>query len=608
VSSTEKRQVRGGFAAGLLAALALTALILLQAATASAAVLPEKITENMALNALGSPYTGGVVKIEPGVTVEAAPGTVVKVSTLEVFGTLKAEGTAESPVAFRASSETTRWNGIVFKAGSGGSVLDHTEVARAAETYGKAIEIRESSPRITNSLIRESGWYGIFTVAGSPEIAHDTITGCASSAAYFGGEAGKTLEINFHDNLVELCGGSAAVAVEPGGNIIATSLGNNVLRKNSSLQGIYYNGGPYEAEIPPDIPNNVITEGTGGSRTNENAFSGVLKKSATWEAPSATISLGGTFKVPSGVTLTLKPGVVVQATGLFEVLGTLKAEGTAEAPVAFIPSSYSSTWRGMVFKPGSGESVLDHVVVSQAGESFGKAIEIRESSLRITNSLISESTYYGLFTVAGSPEIANDTIVYCGSSAAYFGGEAGKTLEVNFHDNLVEHCGGSAAVFVEPGGTVIATSLGNNVLRKNSSLQGIYYNGSPHEAEFPPDIANNVITEGTGGSSTNQDAFSGVLKKSATWESPTPPLYTGEITIASTGSLKLGPGVSLHTRFLKVQGTLKAEGTEAEPVFVTGPRGESAGEWRSINSNPEAANRFSITLKSSSAAPNPGKG
>jgi RHS repeat-associated protein len=586
VSSARERQVRKRVVLGLLAGFALAALLLIRTATASATVLPEKITENMALNALGSPYTGGVVKIEPGVTVEAAPGTVVKVSTLEVLGALKAEGTAESPVAFRASSETARWNGIVFKAGSSGSVLDHTEVARAGETYGKAIEIIESSPRITNSLIRESGWYGIFTRAGSPEIAHDTIAGCASSGAYFGGEVGKTLEVNFHDNLVELCGGSAAVFVEPGGTVIATSLGNNVLRTNSSLQGIYYNGGPYEAEIPPDIPNNVITEGTGGSHTNENAFSGVLKKSATWEAPTATISLGGTFKVPSGVTLTLKPGVVVHATGLFEVLGTLKAEGTAESPVAFIPSSSSSTWRGIVFKPGSGESVLDHVVVSQAGESFGKAIEIRESSPRITNSLISESTYYGLFTVAGSPEIAHDTISYCGSSAAYFAGEVGKTLEVNFHNNLVEHCSGSAAVSVEPGGTVIATSLGNNILRKNSSLQGIYYNGSPHEAEFPPDIANNAIVEGTGGSSTNQDAFSGVLKKSATWEVPTAPLYMGEVRVAGTATLSIGPGVALHTRFIKVEGTLKAEGTLTKPVFITGPRNESAGEWGSIKFEP----------------------
>jgi RHS repeat-associated protein len=586
MSSAGQRQGCGGAVRRSLVGLVFTALILFQAATASATVLPEKITENMTLSPLGSPYTGGVVKIEPGVTVEAGPGTVVKVSALEVLGTLKAEGTLEAPVAFRAASETSRWHGIVFKSGSGGSVLDHAEVTRAGELFEKAIEVKESSPRITNSLIRESGYYGIFTKAGSPEIAHDTILYCGSSGAYFGGESGKTLEVNFHDNVVEGCGGSAAVAVEPSGTVVATSLGSNVLRKNSSLQGIYYNGAPYEAEIPPDIPNNVIVEGTGGSATNEDAFSGVLKKSATWEAPTALISLAGTFQVPSGVTLTLKPGVVLHATGLLEVLGTLKAEGTAEAPVAFLPSSPSSTWRGIVFKPGSGASVLDHAEIARAGESFGKAIDIRESSPRITNSLIRESTYYGIFTKAGSPEIAHDTILYCGSSGAYFGGESGKTLEVNFHDNTVEGCGGSAVVYVEPGGTVVATSLGNNVLRKNSSLQAIYYNGAPYEAEIPPDIANNIAAENTGGSSTNQDAFSGVLKKSATWEAPTAPLYAGEITIASTATLNIGPGIALHTRFLRVQGTLKAEGTEAKPVFFTGPNNESAGEWRAIKFEP----------------------
>jgi hypothetical protein len=246
-SSSRPSLLRSTFFTGLLALLCLCF-----PGTVLATVLPEKITENMTLTAAGSPYTGGVVKIEAGATVKAEPGAVVKVSYLEVFGTLAAEGTAEAPVAFKPGSELGRWNGIIFKPGSGASALDHTEVVRAGEVFGKAIEIKEASPRITNSLIRESTYYGIFTRVGSPEIAHDTISGCAEMGAYFHGEEKKTLEINFHDNVVEGCGGSAAVYVEPSGNLVATSLGNNVIRKNSALQGIYYNGGPYEAEIPPD--------------------------------------------------------------------------------------------------------------------------------------------------------------------------------------------------------------------------------------------------------------------------------------------------------------------------------------------------------------------
>ncbi|HET7508962.1 MAG TPA: right-handed parallel beta-helix repeat-containing protein, partial [Solirubrobacterales bacterium] len=576
-----QHQIRYGLGAFLALALFFC---LIGPGSAAATVLPEKITENMTLTAAGSPYTGGVVKIESGATVKAEPGAVVKVSYLEVFGTLVAEGSSEAPVAFKPGSELGRWNGIVFKPGSGASVLDHAEVVRAGEVFGKAIEIKESSPQITNSLIRESTYYGIFTRVGSPEIAHDTITGCAEMGAYYHGEEKKTLEINFHDNVVEGCGGSAAVYVEPSGNLIATSLGNNVIRKNSALQGIYYNGGPYEAEIPPDIADNSISENTGGSSTNQDAFSGLLKKSATWEVPGVQLYISGTFKIASGVTLTLKPGVAIRS-GAIEVLGTLKAEGTAESPVAFLPPSETGRWNGIVFKPGSGASVLDHAEVVRAGESFGKAIEIKESSPQITNSLIRESTYYGIFTRVGSPEIAHDTITGCAEMGAYYHGEEKKTLEINFHDNVVEGCGGSAAVSVEPSGNVIATSLGNNIIRKNSSLQGIYYNGAPYEAEIPPDIANNLVTENSGGGSTNHDAFSGVLKKSATWEAPTAPLYfEGELTIASGASLALKPSVAVHVKnFINVLGTLKAEGTSAKPVLFTGVNGEAAaGEWRAI--------------------------
>jgi RHS repeat-associated protein len=550
--------------------------------TALGTVLPEKITENMTLSAAGSPYTGGVVKIEAGATVKAEPGVVVKVSYLEVFGALVAEGSSEAPVAFKPGSELGRWNGIIFKPGSGASVLDHTEVVRAGEVFGKAIEIKEASPKITNSLIRESTYYGIFTRVGSPEIAHDTISGCAEMGAYFHGEEKKTLEINFHDNVVEGCGGSAAVEVEPSGNVIATSLGNNVIRKNSAIQGIYYNGGPYEAEIPPDIADNSISENTGGSSTNQDAFSGLLKKSATWEVAGAQLYIGGTFQIASGVTLTLKPGVAIHS-GAIEVLGTLKAEGTAESPVGFLPSSETGRWNGIVFKPGSGASVLDHVEVARAGASFGKAIEIKEASPKITNSLIRESTYYGIFTRVGSPEIAHDTISGCAEMGAYFHGEEKKTLEINFHDNVVEGCGGSAAVEVEPSGNVIATSLGNNVIRKNSALQAIYYNGSPYEAEIPPDIANNAIGENTGGGSTNQDAFSGVLKKSATWESPTAPLYLGEVTVAGSSTMTLKPGVTIHAKnSIKILGTLKSEGTSKNPVFFTGSESKAGGEWGAV--------------------------
>lgn len=542
---------------------------LASSASAEATALPGTISENLTLTAAGNPYTGGAVKVEPGVTLKAEPGVQVVVTSLEVLGTLNAVGTSEAPVVFKPSTESGTWGGITFKAGSGASVLNHVEVKRGGVTStGNAITIEDSSPRITNSTIRESTGWSIQTIGESaPEIDHNFITGGRS--VHFGSRTGKTLGVNFHDNVVEKNWGSAAVFVEPSaGPVVATSLGNNVVTNNSTTQAIYYNGGPNNSEIPADIGSNSVFGNTWGPSSNQVAFAGVLNKSATWETPMpAPLYLEGKLKIPSGVTLTMKSGVTLYG-GSLEVIGTLKAEGTAEAPVAFRPSTESGTWNGILFKAGSSASVLDHVEVRRAGRtSSDYAIKIESSSPRIAHSTIRESNGWSIYTTGESaPEIADNFI--SGGRSVYFAAASGKTLGINFHDNWVEKQWGSAAVFVEPsGGPVVATSLGANTVTNNSATQAIYYNGSPGNSEVPPDIAENAVYTNTGGAASNQIAFAGVLNKSATWKATTASLrLEGTLTVAGGSTLTLKPGIVLLAGWMKVQGTLKAEGTSSLPV------------------------------------------
>ena len=549
--------------------LALTAAValLIPTATASATVLPATISANTTLTAAGSPYTGGAVKVEPGVTLKAEPGTQVIVGSLEVVGTLQAEGTAEAPIAFKSSSELSTWGGVLFKAGSGGSVLDHVEVKRAGSTSSSyAIKIEGSSPRITNSKILDTTGWSIYTTGESaPEIAYNLIIGGRS--VYFA-TGGKTLGINFHDNWVEKQWGSAAVFIEPSaGPVVATSLGDNVVTNNNATVAIEYNGAPSNSEIPPDIGSNIVFGNTWIPSGNDVSFAGALNKSATWEAPmTARLRLNGSLKVPSGVTLTMKPGVALLG-GSLEVLGTLKAEGTAEAPVSFKPINEAGTWGGIVFKSGSSASVLDHVELTRAGSTSNSyAVKIENSSPRITNSTIRETTGYPLYTTGESaPEIADNLII--GGRSVYYA-TGGKTLGIDFHGNLVEKTTGSAAVFVEPSaGPVVATSLGGNVVTNNSATQAIYYNGGPSNSEVPSDIVNNVVFANTGGSSSNQIAFAGLLNKSVTWEPGLGVLrLEGTLTVAGGSTLTMKPGITLLAGSLKVQGTLRAEGTAANPV------------------------------------------
>src|SRR5215204_163298 len=281
-------------------------------------------------------YPFGTFKIDSGITLTMKAGVALYSSkgTLEVAGTLKAEGTAESPVVFRSSSESSTWNGIVFKPSSVASVLDHVEVKKTGATStGTAIKIEDSSPTITNSTIRESTGWAIYTSGQSaPAISDNFITGCR--AVHFETTTGKTLGLDFHDNVVEKCWSSAAIYVGTGvGSITATSLGDNLVTNNSTTQGIYYAGGS-GVEIPADIGTNIVFGNTGGSSTNQVAFSGVLTKSVTWSPSITSLHLEGTLTVSGGMTLHLKPGMVLHG-GSMKVQGTLKAEGEASKPVVF---------------------------------------------------------------------------------------------------------------------------------------------------------------------------------------------------------------------------------------------------------------------------------
>ena len=558
------------------AAMGIAAAFLFAPPVASATALPSTIKENMTLTAGGSPYTGSSVTIESGVAVKAEPGTKLTIGGLTVNGTLKAEGTTKAPVVFTSGAEEPKpgnWEKIKFESGSGSSVLDHTEVAYGGwATNTGAIEIEDSSPTITNSTIRDSGSYGIMVYgASAPNIHDNQILNSVYSAIYYGSESEKTLGINFHDNLVEGNGSTAAIYVEASsGPVTATSLGDNTVTKNSSLEAIYYSGGPGGSEVPTDIATNIVSGNTEGS-ADHIAFSGVLKKSVTWEDLGSPLSVeNGEFTVAEGVTLTLEPGVTLQGNSI-EVVGTLKAEGTAENPVVF--NAGESGYRGNInFVSSSGASVLDHVEIAHTTGINTGAIEIEDSSPTITNSTIRDSGSYGIMVYgASAPNIHDNQILNSVYSAIYYGSESEKTLGINFHDNLVEGNGSTAAIYVEASsGPVTATSLGDNTVTKNSSLEAIYYSGGPGGSEVPTDIATNIVSGNTEGSA-DHIAFSGVLKKSVTWEDLGSPLSVenGEFTVAEGVTLTLEPGVTIEGGDFNVEGTLKAEGSEAEPVLFT---------------------------------------
>ena len=582
----------------LVIAAALVLLLLLPSA-ASATVLPEKITENTTLSAAGNPYTAGSVTIESGVTLTINPGVHVigsgTSSQLTVKGTLKAEGTAESPVTFTGpkEKEAGEWKGIKFEPGSGGSVLDHAEVADGGyQAVEGGIQINASSPTISNSTIRKNSGQGIkIPNGGSPEIANNKLfeNGNPSTGwchIQYTAPSGASGEINIHGNYAEKGGSGICVSVLSGSSVTDNALNGNTV-VGTGGEGISYSGN----DIPGDITENTVI----GNTNNRISVSGTVAHSSTWNAGSP-LWFSGAMEIASGVTLTINPGVNITAsatTSQFIVKGTLKAEGTAESPVIFTgpKAKEAGEWKGIKFEPGSGSSVLNHVEVAFGGyQGTQGGVEVNASSPTIINSTIRKSSAQGIKVPnGGSPEIGNNKLFENGGSGSFwcnvqYTSPSGASGEVNIHGNYIEKGGTGICVNIPSGGSAFGKTLsGNTVVGTTGS--GISYVGP----DIPGDITENTLS----GNVYNRIEITGTVAHSSTWNASGSgtPLWLGEnMQLAAGVTLTVNPGVlikssSTYTQFI-VKGTLKAEGTAEKPVVFTGAKEKEAGEWKGIKFEP----------------------
>ncbi len=628
VPYSRKPLVRSGFLVALV-----SVFFILAPPGASATALPEKITENMTLTAVGNPYTGSPT-IESGVTLKAEPGVKFNVGKMIVKGTLKAEGTAEAPVVFTTAAKEPKpggWSYIKFEPGSGASVLDHTEVNYGASGEVGALEIWGSSPKITHTTLRENESSAIKVHGSSPEIAYDTFT---HNGHYFAGRdtvtysltATESGEVNFHDNTITGSGGgglsvsdSVAGEVNVNNNTVessggygisvsdtpttgaAGSMGGNILIKNSGEQALSYSG----TNIPNNITENTLKENS----NNLIKVSGTVAYSSTWGKGSPVRI--GEVTIAKEVTLTVKPGVVLYP-GKIIVKGTLKAEGTAEEPIAFTSSAKEpkpGAWSYIKLEPGSGASVLDHAELDYGASGGEGALEIWGASPKVTHTTFRENEAFAIRVHGGSPEITYDTFThnghyFLGRNTVDYSLTATEPGEVNFHDNTITGSGGwginvSDSVAGEvninsntiegsggPGISVSDTpttgaagSIGGNVLVKNSGEQALSYSGT----NIPNNITENTLKENT----SNLIKVSGTVAQTSTWGKGAGPVKLGEVTIAKEKTLTIKPGVTFYPGKIIVNGTLKAEGTAGEPIaFTSSAKEPKPGTWSYIKFEP----------------------
>ena len=122
----------------------------------------------------------------------------------------------------------------------------------------------------------------------------------------------------------------------------------------------------------------LVAYGISGTGT---AVRGILPIDTTWAQSDSPYYITGDVQIPSGVTLTIEPGVEIRYTGGYELLvqGVLIANGTAESPIVFT-STTPGTSSGATMLKFEG-SDLDQIQINHVQMRYAdKAIRIGDES------------------------------------------------------------------------------------------------------------------------------------------------------------------------------------------------------------------------------------
>ena len=107
---------------------------------------------------------------------------------------------------------------------------------------------------------------------------------------------------------------------------------------------------------------------------------GGVKGKATWHAQGAAIELTGEVYVDDG-ELSIEPGVALlagpdaQLTIGASTRGTLQIRGTVDSPVTIGPAEAGRTWRGISLAGSARANVLEHLVITGAGNDAAIQVE-----------------------------------------------------------------------------------------------------------------------------------------------------------------------------------------------------------------------------------------
>lgn len=428
---------------------------------------------------------GQTLTIEPGATVQFAvndsigSGNDTGKAELRVAGTLRSLGTEQAPVTLESSgSGPGQWYGVHYLSTATGGLMTYNVVSEA--NYGLWFEAVADNP-VEDSVLHTHTTAGVYVTAGKPSLRRGEIRGVNTYGIYLtslgsiaaaytvvrdNGGAGiyandtsattstfdhLTVHSNTGDGLYVAGANSGDYQISNSivtenndglendgtGGTTVTSTYNNVWGNVDDYDAVSVGSGDFSANplfvSPTDLrltqfspSRNTSSDGTDqGALPYDGApasvIQGTLWTDTIWTAAASPYLLAGDLTVPLGVTLTLEPGVVVQAatsdgaqagadTARVElrVEGTLRALGTEQSPVRFTSAGTApGSWYGVMFLITASGGTLEHVEINEA--LHGVWYQATQNN-PIAHATIYGVTTAGLYVAAGNPTVEHAEI------------------------------------------------------------------------------------------------------------------------------------------------------------------------------------------------------
>lgn len=132
--------------------------------------------------------------------------------------------------------------------------------------------------------------------------------------------------------------------------------------------------------------------------------------------------------IEPGAVLTIEEGTRVHfhKNAVMVVDGSLRVKGSKEQPVVFqgdrleqLYRDIPGQWHGIWMRPGSHDNTIDHALIRNGtiGLEADTLADLLNPTLKLTNTVIQNMSYFGLFGLGSTIEAANCVISKCGQAS-----------------------------------------------------------------------------------------------------------------------------------------------------------------------------------------------